>query len=311
MTYSKSVFTIQGDFPAVGLLVDGHPYFDADTTKSLIKRHEANDSTCYWDDNRLVTFLVDSTNIFSWDGGPSVPPISLSECTQWCGFQQDDEWYYPLGIQWEWASVLDDCVDMFLDKLKSELSHANQYWEMRVQQTNGDKWAPDSFCDPNELLAEVWDHWFEHDPQRSESQRHADVLNLIGDNAAERLLIKGWQWEHPEWEFQTEFQRDVMPQLEDYSWHNDAMPCFCDDETGIMIWVDHLDPDKREYYQKQDVEQHDDVIYYVEQATGEAGEWEHGNDTLLRTSNVPEIKALLDDHRTNPGSSYRRFTGEE
>jgi hypothetical protein len=298
MTYSKSVFTIEGDFPAVGLLVDGNPYFDAATTKSLIERHKANGSKCYWDDNQLVTFRVVGTNLISWDGD--------DDRTEWCGFQQDNEWYYPLGRQWDWSNVLEDVVETFLDKLKSELSHANQYWEMRVQQTQGDKWAPDSFCDSNMVVLDAWNHWFE-EPSDVASQRHADVWNLICEHASERLLIKGWQWEHPGWEFQTEFQKDVMPHLEDYSWHNDTKPCFIDGDTGLIIWADHLDPKKREFPENSDT-------YTLSQADyndhhSEGGPWEHADspEILLETDDLSEVKQMIDDRRVAVGSLHPFF----
>lgn len=38
---------------------------------------------------------------------------------------------------------------------------------------------------------------------------------------------------------------------EDMSWHNDTMPCFGlvdeDGEPIVRIWVDHIDPELREY----------------------------------------------------------------
>jgi hypothetical protein len=116
--------------------------------------------------------------------------------------------------------------------------------------------------------------------------------------------------EHPGWEFHPDFKKDVMPHLEDYSWHNDSMPCFCDDATGVMVWVDHLNPDDREYYHKQDVEAHEDVMYYVEQATGKAGEWEHDNNPLLRTDDLTKVKELFNQHRSGAGLTSL-FKGEQ
>src|SRR5262245_52019198 len=54
--------------------------------------------------------------------------------------------------------------------------------------------------------------------------------------------------------FQTEFPdfpAAEMPAIPfgfyDTSWHNDTSPSFTSDQLGLLIWVDYLDPAKREY----------------------------------------------------------------
>lgn len=54
--------------------------------------------------------------------------------------------------------------------------------------------------------------------------------------------------------FHTEFpdfptaDMPVIPAgFEDGSWHNDACPCFINERAGLIIWVDYVDPSKREF----------------------------------------------------------------
>jgi hypothetical protein len=48
-----------------------------------------------------------------------------------------------------------------------------------------------------------------------------------------------------------DFPAEDMPAIPagfvDASWHNDTCPCLVSDAAGLQIWVDYLDPTKREY----------------------------------------------------------------
>jgi len=98
--------------------------------------------------------------------------------------------------------------------------------------------------------------------------------------------------EYPDWEFHPEFKKDVMPHLEDWSWHNDTKPCFVDGDTGLIIWVDHLDPKQREFPE-------DSYIYTLSQAEAGPVGWDHTDcpEILLETDDLSEVKQMIDDLR--------------
>lgn len=49
----------------------------------------------------------------------------------------------------------------------------------------------------------------------------------------------------------TDFPANTLPVIPagfvDCSWHNDTCPSFVNEEAGLMVFVDYLDPDKREF----------------------------------------------------------------
>jgi len=94
--------------------------------------------------------------------------------------------------------------------------------------------------------------------------------------------------EHPNWEFHPEFQKDVMPHLEDWSWHNDTKPCFVDGDTGMVVWVDHLDPKQREFPE-------DSYVYTLLQAEAGPVGWDHTDchEILLETDDLSAVKQML------------------
>jgi hypothetical protein len=101
--------------------------------------------------------------------------------------------------------------------------------------------------------------------------------------------------EHPDWEFDPEFKKDVMPHLEDWSWHNDTKPCFVDSDTGLTIWADHLDESQRQFPGGH--------IYTLWQADGLPRGWEHPDnpEILLETDDLSEVKQVIDTRRAKAG----------
>jgi hypothetical protein len=95
--------------------------------------------------------------------------------------------------------------------------------------------------------------------------------------------------EFPQWEFHEGFRDEVMPLLADWSWRNDTMPCFLDEDTGLIIWANHLDESKRDYPS-------DMSVYTAELALkGDDGEWEHGHgqQPVMETDSLEEIKDFI------------------
>ena len=172
------------------------------------------------------------------------------------------------------------------------------------------------YCDANEAMCQAFKNvverecWWPSDVDEGNCDE-ADVEKdfALWDTAwgfakhAEFRVI-GWEFEHPGWEFQTEFQRDVMPQLEDWSWHNDTKPCFLDGDTGLVVWADHLDPKQREFPEDSDT-------YSLSQAEAGPVGWDHTfTEPLLETEDVSEVKQMIDERRVAKGCNPL-FSGEQ
>jgi hypothetical protein len=82
----------------------------------------------------------------------------------------------------------------------------------------------------------------------------------------------GWMSEHGE-DYEVPPEVTQLEGLQDLSWHNDVCPRFgCNDEgIGPNLWVDHVDPEKREccptprylvVFQVSDCSSSDDVVLY-------------------------------------------------
>jgi hypothetical protein len=163
------------------------------------------------------------------------------------------------------------------------------------------------YCDANEAMCQAFKNvverecWWPSDVDEGNCDE-ADVDNdfALWDKAwgiAKQAEFKvfGWEFEHPGWEFQPEFQKDVMPHLEDWSWHNDTKPCFVDGDTGLIVWADHLDPKQREFPEDSDT-------YSLSQAEAGPVGWDHTyTEPLLETEDVSEVKQMIDERRVATG----------
>tara|TARA_R110002020_G_C16206453_1_gene766687 strand:- start:706 stop:1071 length:366 start_codon:yes stop_codon:yes gene_type:complete len=98
-----------------------------------------------------------------------------------------------------------------------------------------------------------------------------------------------WEREFPGWKFDDRFEADVMPQLEDMSWHNDTMPSFCEPKAGLRVWVAHLEPSERE---------HPTNSYAVDKLCWDGECWVDNSDphegrAIFETNEVTELLTFL------------------